>query len=236
MADIHKNELLRSCYTPSLPMFVIITKNIKISNLKLKIFMFNIIHVIMYIVGDSMRKQVEYYNGKKITPNVLHRINLIDSKRIQEGITKFSIERPKGLKSLCKFHETTPENEHIILGEDWYIIYTELSEEEIDIKDWIAIHNVENKLTQTMEMYNALKNILLKYQDYNINSILRHSTSYPFYKKLLNDGYIEEGYDLVDLDDCTPELEQIRYQIFLKYDSLEDYLKDENRDKYENIC
>ena len=32
MADIHKIELFGSCYNPSLPMYVIITKNIKIKN------------------------------------------------------------------------------------------------------------------------------------------------------------------------------------------------------------
>lgn len=87
---------------------------------------------------------------------MLKRINLIDLKRIQEGITQFSIERIKTLKLLCKVHETTPKKEHIILGEDWYIIYTELSEDEIEIKDWVAINNVENKFMQTIEMFNTL--------------------------------------------------------------------------------
>lgn len=145
------------------------------------------------------------------------------------------MEKIKNLKELCKFHETTPEHEHVILGEDWYIVYTEINEEEIEIKDWVAINNIENKFAQTMEMFNALKKILLEYQNYNINSILRHSTSYPFYKKLLNEGYIEEIIDIVDFDDCSPELEEIKQKILTEYDSIEDYLNDANREKYPDL-
>lgn len=181
-----------------------------------------------------MRMKVEYYSGNKINNKVLKRINLIDLKRIQEGITKFSIERIKSLKTLCKSHETTPENEHVILGEDWYIIYTDISDTEIEIKDWVAIHNVENKFSQTIEMFNALKHILLEHENHIIYSTLRHSTSYQFYKKLLNEGYIEEGYDIIDFDDCNQELEEIKQKILSKYDSIDDYLSDEFREKYES--
>lgn len=181
-----------------------------------------------------MRMKVEYYNGNKITSKVLKRINLIDLKRIQEGITKFSIERIKSLNSLCKSHGTTPKNEHVILGEDWYIIYTDISDTEIEVKDWVAIHNVENKFSQTIEMFNALKHILLEHENSIIYSTLRHSTSYQFYKKLLNEGYIEEGYDIIDFDDCNQELEEIKQKILSKYDSIDDYLADEFREKYES--
>lgn len=181
-----------------------------------------------------MRKKVEYYTGNKITPKVLHRINLIDLKRIKEGITKFTIGRVKTLKSLCKQHETNPDCEHIILGEDWYIVYTNISDDEIDIKDWVAIHNVENKFVQTIEMFNALKQLLIKHSNCNIYSTLRHSTSYQFYKKLLDEGYIDVGFDIIDFDDCTEELKQIKSKILSEYDSLYAYLEDENRERYES--
>ena len=181
-----------------------------------------------------MRKKVEYYSGRKITKDVLRRINLIDLKRIQEGINKFSMEEINSLKELCDSHETRPKNEHIILGEDWYIIYTDLSDMEIEIKDWVAINSVDNKFTQTMEMFNALKQILLKHKDHDIYSTLRHSTSYPFYKKFLDQGYFEESYDILDFDDENPKLEEIKEKILSEYDSLYDYLEDENRNKYED--
>lgn len=180
-----------------------------------------------------MRQKVEHYSGHKITNKVFKKISLIDLKRIQEGVTQFSIERIKNLKQLCKIHDTIKAQEHIILGEDWYISYTKINEDEISINDWVAINNVENKFAQTMEMFNALKKILLENSQAIIYSMLRHSTSYPFYKKLLNEGYIEEGYDIIDFDDCTEELERIKEEILLEYDSFEEYLLDENRDKYE---
>ena len=143
-------------------------------------------------------------------------------------------ERIKSLNSLCKSHGTTPKNEHVILGEDWYIIYTDISDTEIEVKDWVAIHNVENKFSQTIEMFNALKHILLEHENSIIYSTLRHSTSYQFYKKLLNEGYIEEGFDIIDFDDCNQELEEIKQKILSKYDSIDDYLSDEFREKYES--
>ena len=82
-----------------------------------------------------MRKKIEYYNGKEITRSVLKIINLIDLTRIKEGINAFSMESVKTLRSLCKEHESDPEEEYIILGEDWYIIYTKKFDTEIDIKD-----------------------------------------------------------------------------------------------------
>ncbi len=194
-----------------------------------------IIYVIIYVVGDKMRRKVEHYNGKTISRKVLNRINLIDLKIIQEGITQFEMAKLKSVKALCKEHDTTKEQEHIIIGEDWYIIYTEISEEEIEIKDWMAIHNVENKLTQTMEMYSALKNILLEHKDCYIEGMLRHSTSYPFYQKILDNGYIEEICDVVAIYEDTEEIEQIKQQIFSQYDSYEEYLQDESRNKYESV-
>ena len=180
-----------------------------------------------------MRKKVEYYKGNKITKKVLKRIHLIDTKRIQEGTNQFDMEECRTLKELCETYETIPKQIHLILGEDWYIVYTYLSEEEIDIKDWVAIDKVENKFTQTMEMFSALKKILLAHKNYDIYSMLRHSTSYPFYQKIVNNGYIEEGYDIVALDDSEEEIEAIKEQILDKYDSVEDYLRDESRERYE---
>lgn len=179
-----------------------------------------------------MRKKIEYYNGKEITRSVLKRINLIDIKRIKEGINVFSMESVKTLKSLCKAHQSDPEEEYIILGEDWYIIYTKIFATEIDIKDWVAISNVENKLTQTMEMYSSLKQLFLENKDCDFYCMLRHSTSYPFYKKFLDEGHIEESMDVIDFDDYSPELTKIKEKILTEYNSIEEYLSDPNRELY----
>lgn len=181
-----------------------------------------------------MRQKVEHYNGTAITKQVLNRINFIDLKRFKEGITKFSIDKANSLKSLCKSHDTQPEQEHIIIGQDWYIIYVDISSYEIEIKDWVAIHNVENKFMQTMEMFNAFKQILIEHQDYHICGTLRHSTSYQFYKRLVEEGYLIEHFDMIEFDEPTQELTQIKEQILSQYNSLYDYFNDANREKYQN--
>ena len=181
---------------------------------------------------EKTRKKVKHYKGYQINPLVLGKVNIIDLTRIKENITMFSMERVKTLKQLTRNYLSEPNNTHIILGEDWYIAYT-ISEDELDIKDWIAINTVENKFAQTTEMFNALKKILLENAHCNIKCILRHSTSYKFYKKLLDEGLIEEQLDIVEFDDDSPKLEEIKYQILDKYDSLEEYLSDESREKYE---
>ena len=180
-----------------------------------------------------MRKKTEYYNGREITRSVLKRVNLIDLKRIQEGINQFSMEEVKSLKALCKIHGVNQEDEHLILGEDWYILYTDISDIEIEIKDWVAVSNVENKFSQAMEMFNALKIILLEHASHDIYGTLRHSTSYKFYQKFLEEGYLEEQLSTIDFDDYLPKIEAIKEKILSEYDSLYAYLADESRERYE---
>lgn len=180
---------------------------------------------------EKIRKKVKHYKGYQINPLVIRKINIIDLTRIKEGITEFSMEKVKSLKQLSRSYLSSPNNTHIILGEDWYIAYT-ISEDELNIRDWVSIGNVEHKFAQTSEMMSALKKILLENDNCNIKSMLRHSTSYKFYKKLLDEGLIEEQLDIITFDDYLPELEKIKQEIFDKYDSIEDYLNDEFRERY----
>lgn len=180
-----------------------------------------------------MRKKVEYYDGRKITKDALKRVCFIDKKSIEEGITQFSMDENKSLKEMSHSHETKPKYEHLILGEDWYVFYKNTLDDQIVITDWVSINKVENKFEQTMEMFNAIKQILLKYMDTNFNAMLRHSTSYPFYKKFLDAGYLEELIDILDFDDYLPRLEEINEEILDQYDGIEEYLSDPNREKYE---
>lgn len=180
-----------------------------------------------------MRGKVEYYDGREITKKELERVNLIELKSIEEGITIFEMESIKTLTELSYSHKTKSKNEHLILGEDWYISYTTISDSEIEINDWISINKVKNKFEQTMEMFNAIKQILVTHSDKHISAIFRHSTSYPFYKKFLDEGYLEELLDNVEFDDYLPTVEEIFEKILEQYDSIEKYLSDPNREKFE---
>lgn len=184
-----------------------------------------------------MRKQVEYYNGFEITEEIIERVNLIEEKRIQEGLTNITTENIIfSLKDLCRIHGTFPKDENIILGEDWYILYTKYTEDEIGITEWLAIHNVPNKLIQTMEMFSAMKKILLENRNAKFFATMRHSTSYKFYQSLLTRGYLEEISSRPDIDEELPEdLEMIKNNIQEKYSSIEEYLLNSDKEQLEGI-
>lgn len=177
-----------------------------------------------------MREPIKYYNGFEITDEIIKKINLIELKRIKENITNITSEKIETLKDLCYLHGTLPKEENIILGTDWYIIYTIYDEtpNEVEINEWLAINNVENKLMQTIEMFEALKKLLLNSQV--VYATMRHSTSYKFYELLLNKGYIEEISNIKELDDELPEhIEKQKNELKNKYKNLEEYLSNNTK-------
>lgn len=175
-----------------------------------------------------MREEVKYYTGYEITDDIIRKINLIELKRMEEGITYIKSEPIKTLRDLCKIHGTFPKEENVIIGQDWYIIYSRLYEDssEIEINEWIAINQVENKLIQTIEMFSAMKKILLENKDIIVFATMRHSTSYKFYRSLLTRGYFEEILNRSVIDDELPEyLESIKEELKNKYETSENFLK-----------
>jgi len=153
---------------------------------------------------DIMREKVKHYQGTEITPEVIRKMNLIELLRQREGLTTFTIENIDNLEELCNYHDTKEEQENIILGQDWYLMYTTYNDE-LEIQEWISINNVKDKLVQTMEMFKWIKKILLENKDKTIYSTLRHSTSYNFYKLFLEKGYIDEIYKSIDIADDIPK-------------------------------
>lgn len=175
-----------------------------------------------------MREAVKHYTGYEITDEIIRKINLIELKRIKEGITYIKSEPIKTLRDLCKIHGTFPKEENVIIGQDWYIIYSRLYEDasEIEINEWVAINKVENKLMQTIEMLSAMKKILLENKDITVFATMRHSTSYKFYKSLLTRGYFKELSNRADIDDELPEyLEPIKTELKNKYETPEVFLQ-----------
>ena len=175
-----------------------------------------------------MREAVKHYTGYEITDEIIRKINLIELKRIKEGITYIKSEPIKTLRDLCKIHGTFPKEENVIIGQDWYIIYSRLYEDasEIEINEWVAINKVENKLMQTIEMLSAMKKILLENKDITVFATMRHCTSYKFYISLLTRGYFKELSNRADIDDELPEyLEPIKTELKNKYETPEIFLQ-----------
>lgn len=83
-----------------------------------------------------------------------------------------------------------------------------------------------------MEMFNAIKSILLlSNKETNIISTMKHNTSYKFYSIFLKKGYLQEYRDEIEIDSLPTDLEKLKQKLIEKYSSLEEFLKDENREK-----
>lgn len=88
---------------------------------------------------------------------------------------------------------------------------------------WAALDDEETKVIQSVEMYNALINILLKNKEQLFIAKLRHDTSYLFYQILLKKDFVEEishsicGYEL-------NRLEEININLFSKNDHFDSLL------------
>ena len=178
-----------------------------------------------------MRQPVKYYHGFEITDDVIRKINLIELKRIEEGLIELNPKEISDLKDLCLLHGTFPNDEFIILGEDWYIIYTKFYDELIEIADWVSIGNTKDKLAQSLEMISAMKKILLENSKCKILATMRHSTSYKFYQSMLKRGYLEEISQRIELDDELPLNLQIqKAQLKLKYKTLEEYILNSDKE------
>ena len=54
-------------------------------------------------------------------------------------------------------------------------------------------------------------------------------------RKLLENNYIEETYDIIEFEDELPKIEEVKYKILSEYNSFEDYLTDKNRNKYPEL-
>lgn len=182
-----------------------------------------------------MREKVKHYQGKEITSEVIRKMNLIELLRQKEGLTTFTIENVDNLEELCNYHDTKPEQENIIIGEDWYLMYTTYKNE-IEIQEWISINNVKDKLVQTMEMFKWIKKILLENKDKTIYSTLRHSTSYKFYKLFLEKKYITETNKNIDIaEDITKDLLSLIENVDKNNTSLEQYLNLEKEEILEDL-
>lgn len=172
-----------------------------------------------------MERKVEYFNGKEITGDVILRMKDIVSKS-KKGflIEDFVFET---FEDLCDIHSTDPEQEFVILGNDWVISHYDF-DDEVTISLWAGCEKVEDKFRQAMEMKKALKEVLLENARCRIFASMRRDTSYKFYESLLTRGYFEEEWNYVVVQDDLNNrslhfsIEYIKYI----YGSVEEFIKD----------
>lgn len=170
-----------------------------------------------------LRKKVEHYVGEEITEDVINSINLMAMKRYEEGVFCVLFEGADTLEDLCSWHGALPEQENVLLGQDWVIIYVK-RKNDIEIVEWLDLEDVSDKFGQTIEMMNAMKDILLSSRGLRVIAEMRHDTSYQFYKKLLDREFVESYHDSVELDPSAPsDIEKMAGDVENTYGSLNKY-------------
>ena len=96
----------------------------------------------------------------------------------------------------------------------------------------ITIKVYNSKLKKTMDMFSALKKILLSSKDKKILATMKHNTSYKFYSSLIQRGLLKEYSDNIFVEEELPkDAEIIRNNIEEKYGFVKDFLKDPKRNK-----
>ncbi len=135
-------------------------------------------------------RTIRYFNGEEITDDVILKMNSITerSRRPQDVI--YFDECLEGVENLTACRGTFPEQENIVLGEDWFIGYVDWYDS-IEFTMWYGVDKADNKVVQTAEMLSALRSVLSSYPDRKFTGYLKHFTSYPIYKKYEEHGYIK---------------------------------------------
>lgn len=172
---------------------------------------------------------IEYYNNFTVTDEVIDRMKNIvllrNDDRDTSGVTRNIIG---SLESVC-CGVYDSELVNIVLGEDWFLIYVSDSEE-IIIEAWVSNDSREEIFIQAMEMYTEFKNVLLANENKLFNSYMKKTTSYNFFRKMLENGFLEVFSEEMDLASYTPF--SVIEPLLMKYGSVPEFikLKEDNTD------
>lgn len=158
-----------------------------------------------------MRKKPVHYTSDEISDKVIEKMKKIAKQRYDEIIYENYFENVKTLYSLCCLHDTSCDEEYLIMGDDWFISYAD-RRGNIEITEWVAIDNKRHKMAQSKEMFMAIKDILLLSKGKRISAYMRRDSSYQIYLTYLNKGYFQELKNNIILDFCRPPEMKIEFE------------------------
>ena len=168
------------------------------------------------------RRSVEYYNNFTVTDEVIARIKNIALLRNDDFDTSGVTRNILGsIESVC-FGVYDRELVNIILGEDWFLIYVS-EQDEIIIEAWVSNDSRGEVFILSMEMYTEFKNVLLANENKLFNSYMKKTTSYNFFKKMLEKGFLEVFSEETDLASYTPF--SVIEPLLMKYGSVPEFIK-----------
>ena len=165
---------------------------------------------------------IEYYNNFTVTDEVIARIKNIALLRNDDFDTSGVTRNILGsIESVCSGVYDS-ELVNIILGEDWFLIYVS-EQDEIIIEAWVSNDSRGEVFIQSMEMYTEFKNVLLANENKLFNSYMKKTTSYNFFKKMLEKGFLEVFSEETDLASYTPF--SVIEPLLMKYGSVPEFIK-----------
>lgn len=148
-----------------------------------------------------MERKVKVYVGTEIDQDKISKIKTIASSRYVEEIYNCYFGDIDNIEQLAYYHGVDINDEILVLGKDWFIMYA-VSKDKVVFLEWVASNCKEEKMFQTTEMLSAFKGVLLKNKKRMFESCLRHDSSYPFYSRMVQNGYFEEEYNYLAIDNC----------------------------------
>ncbi len=169
---------------------------------------------------------MKIYKGYEIDKDKIKRIKEIAELRYDQSFYLSSYNNIENIEELSKFHGVNIENENLLLGDDWFLLF-ESNENYIKFLEWVALENKEKNIHQAIHMLSVFKTILIENKDKLFYANARHDTSYLFYESMLKQDYFEELFHMMGIDNCMgyapKELNDLNIDIL----SYKDFLNNE---------
>lgn len=143
------------------------------------------------------------YIGDEIGYFEIMLIKTIAVNRYDKAIFDYYYKEISSLQDLAAKLGIEANNINLVLGDDWFIMYEDI-DGIVTFIEWIALEIKGRKLSQAVEMSNALNIILEQNKDKEFIASMRHDTSYQFYQKLLQKKYIIELFHSLSIDWAEP--------------------------------
>lgn len=169
-----------------------------------------------------MRNVFNFY-GRDIDEEKIGLIKKITAERYDKSIFDSSYWSLFDIDSLSHILDVNVDDIILTLGEDWFLLYS-TSDSYVTILEWVASNNLDCKFVQIIEMLNTFKGIFLKFKDMKFSAYMRHDSSFPFYSKMLQQGFFEETFHSIGFDNCSGYApERLKY-LDEEYSGFDDFL------------
>ena len=163
---------------------------------------------------------LQLYKGYEIDKEIIKVVKNISFIRYDKTIYDSNYKDVKIIEDLSNLYGVSEEDINLVLGNDWFLFYED-NPNYIKFLEWVAENNKDKKLTQSIEILRVFKNLLFENREKLFIANMRHDTSFLFYKSMLDRGYLNEIYHLIDIDCCFNNTPQEIIDLKEKYKDLD---------------